>query len=80
MIACVGYRPDWSLATELRVGEPAAGEIATGEPGYFVLGQKAAGRTGDFLLVDGHRQIKKAFAIIQRQPGLDLYTGARRAA
>lgn len=80
MFACVGYRPDWSIATELRVGEPAAGEIATGEPGYFVLGQKSAGRTGDFLLNDGHNQIKRTFAIIQRQPGLDLYTGSRRAA
>ncbi len=79
VIACVGYRPDLSLTTELRVSEPA-GDIVTAEPGYFVLGQKAAGRGGEFLLADGHRQITRAMAIIQRQPGLDLYAERRRAA
>ena len=65
VVACVGYRPDLSLTTELRVGEPA-GDIATAEPGYFVLGQKAAGRGGDFLLSAGHAQVQRALTLLQR--------------
>jgi len=73
VIANVGYRPDPSLVSELRIGE-LAGKIASDEPGYFVLGAKAAGRTGDFLIRDGHEQIRRAFAIILAKPGLDLYS------
>ncbi len=75
VVACVGYRPDLSLTTELRVGEPV-GDIVTAEPGYFVLGQKAAGRGGDFLLADGQAQIQRALALLQR-PQLSV---GRRAA
>lgn len=78
VIANVGYRPDLSLCSELRVAEPA-GKIETDEPGYYLLGAKAKGRDSNFLLKDGHEQIKKVFAIILGKPGLDLYA-ARRAA
>jgi thioredoxin reductase len=53
VIAHVGYRPDPTLASELRADEP----------GYFVLGAKAAG--SDFLLADGHEQIRRVFAQLQ---------------
>ena len=79
VIACVGYRPDLSLCTELRVAEPT-GDVATDEPGYFVLGQKSMGRSSEFLLADGHQQIRKVFAVVQRQPGLDQYAARLRAA
>ena len=75
MVACVGYRPDPSLTTELRVAEPAGGTV-TGEPGYFVLGQKSAGRGGSFLLSDGHRQIREVLAQVQRP---QLQVGKRAA-
>jgi thioredoxin reductase len=77
VIANVGYRPDLSLCSELRVAEPA-GRIETDEPGYYVLGSKAKGRDSNFLLRDGHEQVKKAFAVILGKPGLDLYS--KRAA
>ena len=51
VIAAVGYRPDLSVCTELRVGEPP-GKIETDEPGYFVLGAKSRGRDSNFLLAD----------------------------
>jgi thioredoxin reductase len=76
VVAHVGYRPDLSLCSELRVEEPA-GRIETSEPGYFVLGAKARGRDSNFLLRDGHDQIRRAFAVVMGKTGLDLY--AKRA-
>lgn len=78
VIAAVGYRPDLSVCTELRVGEPL-GRVETDEPGYFVLGAKSRGRDSTFLLADGHQQVKRAYATILGKPGLDQY-GAKRAA
>jgi thioredoxin reductase len=77
VVANVGYRPDVSFAAELRVDDPR-GDIATGEPGYFVLGAKSRGRDSAFLLRDGHDQVRRAFAAISAKPGLDLY--AKKAA
>lgn len=73
VIANVGYRPDLSFCSELRVTEPT-GSIETAEPGYFVLGAKSRGRDSNFLLRDGHDQIRRTFAAILGKPGLDLYT------
>ena len=72
VVANVGYRPDLTLWQELRVAEPA-GEAATGEPGYFVLGAKSRGRDSDFLLRDAREQIRRVFAQVTGQPRLDLY-------
>ena len=72
VIANVGYRPDLSLCAELRVDEPD-GRIETAEPGYFVLGAKSRGRDSNFLLRDGHDQVRRAFAVLLGKPGLDLY-------
>jgi thioredoxin reductase len=77
VIANVGYRPDLSLCSELRVSEPA-GRIETDEPGYYILGSKAKGRDSNFLLRDGHEQIRRVIAHILGKPGLDLYS--RKAA
>jgi len=71
LIANVGYKPDAVLTAELNVDEPA-GDIATGEPNYFILGSKSAGRRSGFLLKDGHEQISRAFATILGQPKLAL--------
>jgi len=73
LLAHVGYRPDLTMSNELRVLEPI-GRIETEEPGYFVLGSKAMGRDSNFLLRDGHEQIRRAFAIITAKPGLNQYT------
>jgi thioredoxin reductase len=77
IIANVGFRPEPTLTQELRVQEPA-GEITTAEPGYFVLGAKSMGRSGEFLLRDGHAQIRKAVAMVLGNAKLDLY--AKKAA
>ncbi|MCZ2340730.1 MAG: hypothetical protein LC104_02905 [Bacteroidales bacterium] len=72
VIANVGYRPDLSIGSELRVHEPT-GSIETEEPGYFVLGSKSHGRDANFLLREGYDQIRRAFTAITGKPGLDLY-------
>lgn len=72
VIALVGYRPDLGFCSELRLSEPT-GTIDTGEPGYFVLGAKSKGRDSNFLIRDGHEQIRKVFVAIAGKPGLDLY-------
>lgn len=77
VIANVGYRADLTICNELRVGEPA-GQSATSEPGYHILGMKSHGRRSGFLLADGYEQIRKTFAAVSGQKGLDLYS--RKAA
>lgn len=72
LLAHVGYRPDLTICNELRVQEPH-GRIETDEPGYFILGAKTLGRDSNFLIRDGHEQIRKAFAIILAKPGLNQY-------
>lgn len=77
VIANVGYRADLTICQELRVHEPA-GDVLTNEPGYYILGMKSHGRKSGFLLRDGYEQIRRVFAAIRGQRGLDLYS--RRAA
>ena len=69
VIAAVGYRPDPTLTAELRVDDPE-GDLTTGEPGYFVLGAKSAGRSGEFLLREGHGQIHQVLAHLARPDAL----------
>ena len=61
VIACVGYRADTAIASELRIGEPS-GLPETAEPGYFHLGIKSHDRDSGFLIRDGHEQIRRVFA------------------
>jgi len=72
VIACVGYRADLAIASELRVGEPN-GMPETTEPGYFHLGIKAHDRDSAFLIRDGHEQIRRVFAQLAGKPALNLY-------
>lgn len=72
VVACVGYRADLAIASELRVGEPT-GAPETGEPGYFHLGIKAHDRDSAFLIRDGHEQIRRVFAQLAGKPTLNLY-------
>jgi thioredoxin reductase len=75
VVANVGYRPDQTLWQELRVTEPA-GDVVTGEPGYYVLGAKARGRSSEFLLRDAHEQLRRAFAAITGNPRFEPYAKA----
>ncbi len=75
VIANVGYRPDANLTAELRVGEPH-GDFRTDEPEYYVLGAKSHGRSSEFLLKQGHDQIRQVFGVILNQLRLDLYAKA----
>lgn len=61
VIANVGYQPDAALARELHVAEcPRTLKPSSQEPGYYVLGAKAWGRDGTFLLREGFAGIAKA--------------------
>lgn len=65
VIANVGYQPDAALARELHVAEcPRTLRPQSQEPGYFVLGAKAWGRDGPFLMRDGFAGIARAVAEI----------------
>lgn len=75
VIANVGYRADANLTAELRVNEPH-GDFRTDEPGYYILGAKSHGRSSEFLLKQGHDQIRRVFAEILNQHRLDLYAKA----
>jgi len=75
VIANVGYRPDLTSCSELRVAEPM-GSITTEEPGYFLLGSKSMGRESNFLIRDGHEQIRKVFATIMGKSTFDLFRKA----
>ena len=75
VVANVGYRPDQTLWQELRVSEPT-GDVATGEPGYFVLGAKAKGRNSECLLRDAHDQLRRAFAAITGNTRFEPYAKA----
>jgi thioredoxin reductase len=69
VMANVGYRPDVGFASELRVAEPD-GTVETAEPGYFVLGAKAKGRDSNFLLRDGHEQVRRVLSAAAGKPDL----------
>ena len=43
------------------------------EPNFFVLGIKSYGRDAGFLMQNGHRQIRDAFALLTGNDRLDLY-------
>ena len=77
VIANVGYRADMRICDGLRAGD-LNGSPETGEPGYFILGEKSRGSKSDFLLRDGFDQIRKVFAQLTGNARLDLY--AKKAA
>ena len=69
------YRADLNLTAELRVAEPQ-GDFRTDEPGYYILGAKSHGRNSEFLLQQGHEQIRRVFGAILNQNRIDLYAKA----
>ena len=73
VVSAVGYRPDVSLCSELRVTEPSAGVTDSGEPGYYFVGIKAAGRSSRFLIRDAHEQVRQVYAQLAGQPTLNRY-------
>ena len=52
------------------------GDFRTDEPGYFILGAKSHGRSSEFILRQGHDQIRQLFSVILNQQRLDLYAKA----
>jgi hypothetical protein len=72
IVANVGYRPDRTMTSALRMDE-SDGQIETREPGYYILGAKSWGHKSGFLLRDGFEQIKQVFAAITGNSRLDLY-------
>jgi thioredoxin reductase len=70
ILAHVGYQPDRSLYSELQVqegaanGDGSADVLCNPEPGFYILGAKSYGRSSDFLIRTGHRQIETVLAAI----------------
>jgi len=53
---------------------PVGGEaLANPEPDFFILGAKSYGNRSNFLIRNGLDQVREVFALIERQPRLDLY-------
>jgi len=73
VIGQVGYRPAMTICTELHAVTPESGTVASGEPNYYFLGMKSYGRDSNFLLRDGHDQIRALFAKLTGKPNLDFY-------
>jgi hypothetical protein len=65
-----GFGPDDSLCRELHVGEcfdARARATDDPEPGFHVVGHKSFGRSPDFLLETGYRQVADAIAALARE-------------
>ena len=92
IIANVGFRPDRRIYAELQVADDPltgaatdwlvrrdAAALLTGEPDFYVLGAKSAGRQPRFTIADGLTQIRQLFTIIGDRPELNLYASALSA-
>lgn len=75
LLASVGHRPDSRLYSELHVSEPtgAPTSLLNPEPDFYLLGAKAWGRSGSFLLCHGHDQVRRLFSVIGDRADLNLY-------
>ena len=57
------------------LAQPAPGPetLLNPEPRFFILGAKSYGRNSAFLIQLGLLQIRSAYALLHKDPGLDLY-------
>ncbi|MCA9157581.1 MAG: hypothetical protein KDA72_04600 [Planctomycetales bacterium] len=78
LINCQAVQPDWSFAQALPLAQHQAEDGLTGEPHYYVLGQKAVGASNRCTMPQAFEQIKKVFARIGGRAELDLYETVRR--
>ncbi|MEZ6149233.1 MAG: hypothetical protein R3C09_03855 [Pirellulaceae bacterium] len=78
LINCQAVLPDWSFAQALPLTQRLAEDGLTGEPHYYVLGQKAVGASSRCTMPQAFEQIKKTFARIGGRAELDLYETVRR--
>jgi hypothetical protein len=66
-------------ATDCLAGASAGPEtLRNPEPDFFVLGAKSYGKHSNFLIRTGLGQVRDVFALIEDDPGLDLYRGPTR--
>jgi hypothetical protein len=89
VVADVGFRPDLAVFRELQVqvcpvtesisGGEGKGpqKMVLGEPDFYVLGAKNAGRGYGFDFAMGVDQIQQLFTIIGDREDLDLYATAK---
>ncbi|MEZ6074455.1 MAG: hypothetical protein R3C56_01900 [Pirellulaceae bacterium] len=78
LITCQALQRDWSFTAALPLTQRQAEDGLTGEPHYYVLGQKAVGASSRCTMPQAFEQIKKTFARIGGRAELDLYETVRR--
>ncbi|MEO8268616.1 MAG: hypothetical protein ABI557_02780 [Aureliella sp.] len=78
LINCQTTQCDWSFTQALPHVQRQGEDGLTGEPNYYVLGQKAVGVDERCTMQQAFEQIKKSFARIGGRAGLDLYETVRR--
>jgi hypothetical protein len=57
----------------LQIPSQGPATLANPEPNFFIVGAKSYGRNSHFLMRIGFEQVRDVFALIARQPDLDLY-------
>ena len=78
MINCQTTQRDWSFTQALPLVQRPGADGLTGEPHYYVLGQKAMSASERCKMPQAFEQIKQAFARIGGREELDLYETVRR--
>ena len=79
ILAAVGFRPNHEISRELQASFSPLNEGSSGtgpahpEPGFFVIGQKARGRSGGFLIDELKGDVRAVFRTIEGKQDLDLY-------
>lgn len=78
LINCQEVQRDWSFTQSLPLAQRQDEDGLTGEPHYYVLGQKAVGVAERCTMPQAFEQIKKVFARIGGRAELDLYETVRK--
>lgn len=78
LINCQRAQRDWSFTQALPLVQSQGEDGLTGEPHYYVLGQKAVGASERCTMQQAFEQIKRVFSQIGGRAELDLYETVRR--
>lgn len=77
-INCSDARRDWNMVDSMPLATEVSADGLTGEPHYYVLGNKAVGPDASFAVPLVFEQIKQVFGRIGGRAELDLYDTVRQ--